>query len=321
MTEKTPSLCLTEARALLRRAIDKAEDLSQAGTYVLVDGGGNIVTASRMDGAGQLSFYVSRAKAYAAAIHRIETGMLNTLYTTGSPILFLAMNQLAPKDLFPGPGARLVRDGDGRVIGAFSTGMGVVPAVRFPNVDPDKLIADGKAANAEDLCSAYAQRQPYVGQHTSDEEAWLQAYGKPPEGRGRGLDESPKASKQFQLDAAIRLADAAMAEAARRNVLICAAIVDRNSDVIQVDRMDGAPPMTPDIAISLAITAVNFGTSAKAADYPSLDALASATTFKFLPVPGGVAITDGGRTVGAIGIGGADPATCEAIARTVVGEK
>lgn len=318
MKNKAPLLPLRTARDILRRAVEKAEDLGQRGTYVVVDEAGTIVTSSRMDGAGALSFAVSRSKAYAAAVHRAPSGLLATLYSSG-PVQYDAMQRLAPKRFFPGPGAQLI-ESDGRVIGAITTGMGVAPFVKLPGVDPSKLIVDGKAANAEDICAAYALRKPYVGQRGDDHESWMKAYGKPPEGRGTGLDEVPKATRQVELDAAIALCDAAMAEAERRKVLVSVAVLDRNGDMIQVDRMDHGPPMTPDIALAVAVTALNFGgSSADAAKYPDLEALGRATPYTFLPIPGGLAMVEDGRVSGAIGVGGVDPETCEAIARAVIG--
>lgn len=318
MTDNAPLLSLCTARGILRRAVDKAEDLGQRGAYVVVDAAGAIVTSSRMDGAGHMSFAVSRAKAYGAAVHRQPSGLLTDLYCGGPAIQFQAMQQVAPKLFFPGPGAQLIED-EGRVIGAITTGMGVLPFVKLPGVDPSKLIVDGKPANAEDLCAAYALRKPYSGQRGDDYEAWIKAYGKPPEGPGTGMDEAPKATKQVELDAAIALADAAMTEAERRNVLVSVAVVDRNGDMIQIDRMDDASPMTPDIALALAITALNFGgSSASAAKFPDLDALAKVTPYKFLAIPGGLAVVENGRVSGAIGVGGIDPEVCEAIARAAI---
>jgi uncharacterized protein GlcG (DUF336 family) len=40
-----------------------------------------------------------------------------------------------------------------------------------------------------------------------------------------------------------RLTDAAIREAERRNLRIAVAITDANGDLIQLDRMNGAPPM------------------------------------------------------------------------------
>ncbi|MEU3935933.1 heme-binding protein [Streptomyces sp. NPDC029044] len=183
---------------------------------------------------------------------------------------------------------------DNLVIGAMSTGGGVAPLVRFPGLEPSKLVVDGKPANAEDLCSSYALRTPYEPQHGDDLPKWIAAYGGPPEGRGTGLDESPKSTKQLELDAAIRLCDKAIGEAARRNELICVVVVDRHGDVVQIDRMDHAAPMSPDAAEALAVTAVNFrAPSSAAANYPNLDALASVTPFKYLPVPGGLPLRQG----------------------------
>lgn len=317
MTGK-PLLPLAKARAILRRAVDKAEDYLQQATYVVVDEAGAIVTSSRMDGAGPQSFSVSRAKAYGAVAHRMPSGMLTNLYCGGPPIQFLAMQQVSRKLFFPGPGARLIQD-QGKLIGAITTGMGVAPFVQLPGVDPSKLIVDGKAANAEDICSAYALQVPYEGQHGDDHEAWLKAYGKPPEGAGRGMDEVPAASRQEQLDKAIVLADAAMAEARRRQALVTVAVVDRNGEMIQIDRMDNAAPVSVDIALAVALTAVNFGgNSANAARYPNFDALTKVTQYQFLPVAGGVAIVREGVIEGAVGIGGGDPDLCEAIARAVI---
>jgi uncharacterized protein GlcG (DUF336 family) len=97
-------------------------------------------------------------------------------------------------------------------------------------------------------------------------------------------------------------------------------VVDRSADVIQVDRMDDAAPMTPDAAEALAATAVNFrAPSASAAKYPDLHALRSVTRYKYLPVAGGLPIVKNGRVTGAVGVSGADPKECEAIAGAAIG--
>lgn len=321
MTERAPLLPLARARAILRRAVDKAEDYGQAGTYVVVDEAGTIVTSSRMDGAGVQSFAVSRAKAYGASVHRISSGLLTNLYCGGPAIQFQAMQEVSNKKFFPGPGAQLIQDA-GKVVGAITTGMGIPPFVQLPGVPPEKFVVDGKPGNAEDICAAYALQKPYEGQRGDDAEAWLKAYGNLPDFEGTGLNEVPPSTRQVELDAAIALCDAAMAEARRQGVLVSVAVVDRNGDMVQIDRMDHAAPMTPDLALALAITAVNFGgNSADAACYPSFAALAHVTPYKFLPVPGGIAMIEDGLIVGALGIGGVDPQVCQAIAQAAIAHR
>lgn len=317
MTVNT-SISHSEARALVQRAISKAEDFAQRATYVLVDRKGVVITASRMDGALVLSYRISRAKAHNSAMYGMSNGDIYDFSVNGPPILIHEILAITREPVFHGAGSQVIRK-DGRVIGAITTGMGVPPFVKVPGIDPEKLIWDGKATNAEDHVMAYTLQQPYIPQHGDDEKAWIAAYGKPPEGKGKGGIEVPKASKQVELDAAVRLADAAIAEAERRNARISVVVVDEAGEVIQLDRMDGGAPMTPDAAAALAVTAVNFqAPSASAASYPDLQGLAATTTFKFLGVPGGLPLVRDGLVTGGIGVSGADPKVCEAIAQAAI---
>jgi len=319
MSETNPPLLLQGARAIARRAIEKAEDLGLSGTFVVVDDAGIIVTASRMDGAGSLSYPISRAKAYGTAVQRMPSAAFAELMAHASGGIVSAFQRLPRDPVFPGPGAQPIMN-KGRLVGAVSTGMGVPPFVKFPHLDPMKLVVDGEPANAEDLCISYALRKPYSPQHGDDLKRWIDAYGKAPEGSGTGSSEAPKAIKQLQLDAAIRLCDAAIAEAKRRKVLVSVVVVDHSADLVQVDRMDDAPPMTPDAAEAVAVTAVNFrAPSASAVKYPDLNGLARVTPFKYLPVPGGLPLIGNSRVTGGIGVSGAEPEECEAIARVAIG--
>jgi glc operon protein GlcG len=321
MTDTTPLLLLEEARAIARRAVDKAEDLGQRGAFVVVDDGGIVITASRMDGTGSLSYPVSRAKAYGAAVHREPSAAFAERFSHAFAGIFSAFQQIVRDAVFPGAGAQPILK-EGRLVGAISTGLGVPPFVKFPGLEPMKLIVEGKPANAEDLCISYALRKPYSPQHGDDLKRWIDAYGKPPEGQGIGLAEAPRSTKQLDLDAAIRMCDTAMAEAKRRNAFVSIVIVDQHADVVQLDRMDNAAPMTPDAAEALAATAVNFrAPSSSAAKYPDLRALSRVTPFKYLPVPGGLPLVQSGRVTGAIGVSGADPEVCETIARVATGTR
>lgn len=317
MTE-TPKLTLTEARAFVRRAIEKAEDLGQRASYVLVDPNGILVTASRMDGAVSMSYRISRAKAYNTALYGMSNGMMYDFSVNGPPILIQEIMNIAREPIFHGAGSQVIRR-DGRVIGAMTTGMGVPPMVQLPGVDPEKLILNGKPTNAEDMCMAYALRIPYSPEHGDDAAAWVRAYGKLPETQGTAADEAPAATRQPQLDAALRLSDAAQAEAARRNARIAVVIVDQSGEVVQLDRMDGASAITHDVAEAVAATAAHFqAPSSAAASYPDLQGLSRITSQKLLGVAGGLPIVRDGLVTGAIGIGGADPKLCEEIAQAAL---
>lgn len=313
-----PELGLADARKFIRRAVAKAEDLAAAGAFVVVNDGGVPISASRMDGAGVFGIPVSRAKAYVAGSGR-ETSATFASRQAGNFLgIFLSYQQLARDHIFPGPGAFLIR-ANGTVIGAISTGAGIGPFVKWPGLsDPMKLVVDGKPANLEDLVISYALNEPYQPQHGDDTKRWTDAYSSLPGGSGTGLAEVPAARNQKVLDAAILLSDTAMTEAKRAQATVAIAVVDRNGDVLQIDRMDGAPPMGPDIAEAVAVTAVNFQGPSERAAQPQFAHIVEAAPFKFLPLAGGLPIKDGARVVGAIGIGGAEPEICAAIAAKAI---
>lgn len=309
-----PELGLEDARQLIRRAIGKAEDLGAAGAFVVVNDGGVPISASRMDRAGAFGIPVSRAKAFIAGAGRETSATFATRQAGNFLGIFLSYQQLARDRVFPGPGAFLIRR-DGSVIGAISTGAGIGPFVKWPGLsDPMKLVVDGKPANLEDLVISYALKEPYQPQHGDDNKRWTDAYGSLPSGAGTGMAEVPAARSQTVLDTAIRLSDAAMTEAKRAQALVAVAVVDRNGDVLQIDRMDGAAPMSPDVAEAVAVTAVNFQAPSEHAAQPQFAQIVAAAPFKFLPLAGGLPIKDGAQVVGAVGIGGGDPEACAAIA-------
>jgi uncharacterized protein GlcG (DUF336 family) len=318
MHHKGPELTLDTARNLIRRAVAKAEDLGAAGAFVVVNEGGVPVSASRMDNAGLFGIPVSRAKAYVAASGRETSTSFAARVANNFSGIFASYQQLARDHVFPGQGAFLIRD-KGVVVGAMSTGAGIGPFVRWAGLpDPMKLVVDGKPTNLEDLVISYSLKEPYQPQHGDDVKRWTDAYGKLPEGGGTGMAEAPAAKKQAILTAAMKLADTAMAEAGRRATRIAVVVVDRNGDVIQMDRMDGAPPMSPDVAEAVAVTALNFQAPSETAAKPAFANMIDAAPFKFLPVAGGLPIQDGDRIVGAIGIGSADPDASAAIAAKAI---
>jgi uncharacterized protein GlcG (DUF336 family) len=143
----SPDLTLAEARAIIDRAVTKARELHQAGAFVVLDAGGNVVSIAVMEGAPAASVWVSRAKAYVAAVLR-EPSARRAANWHRNAAGFSAYQRLMRDEIFAGPGAVPIRR-DGGIIGAISTGGGLGPYTEIPGVDADLLTVDGVAANAD----------------------------------------------------------------------------------------------------------------------------------------------------------------------------
>jgi len=151
-------LTLDEARAILKRAVEKAAEVGWVSTYVVVDAGGNLISLTRMDGAPPASAAISRAKAYLAAV----TGgpsMRFCARVAGHPERYDAYQRLLPSPIFPGPGAMTIVK-DGEVVGGFASSSAAGDAgMRFE--------MGGKKLSREDVVTAYALQIPYLEQHGS----------------------------------------------------------------------------------------------------------------------------------------------------------
>jgi uncharacterized protein GlcG (DUF336 family) len=126
----------------------------------------------------------------------------------------------------------------------------------------------------------------------------------------------------FTLAEALALADRAIEKAAELKVAVSVAVVDEFGQLVQLDRMDGAALMSPDLAEAKAITALNFKHSTS--DVAKLDssarsAIESIVSFKPIPLPGGLPIFAGGELRGAVGISGDDTIQDETIAKFAIG--
>jgi uncharacterized protein GlcG (DUF336 family) len=155
-TAATARLTLAEARAIIDRAIEKARELNRAGTFVVVDAGGNVVSISRMEGGPAVGVGVSRAKAYLAAVTQGETGNFSARMEEHMA-RYEGYQRVTPYDIFPGPGGTPIVK-DGQVVGAFSTGPGVGGAwTTIPGIE-------GRV-EASDYVTCYALGIPYKAQH------------------------------------------------------------------------------------------------------------------------------------------------------------
>jgi uncharacterized protein GlcG (DUF336 family) len=150
---------------------------------------------------------------------------------------------------------------------------------------------------------------------------WINAYGEFPAdaGPGLGMADPPAAQRQLEYRWALAVADAALAQAARRDVLIAVAVVDSRGEAIQLDRMDGAPAASVAIAEAIAATAATFGIpSARLRTLLGSDSAvtmtAAALPYSILPLPGGLPVYEHGRIVAGVGVGGPEPGLCAEIA-------
>jgi uncharacterized protein GlcG (DUF336 family) len=115
--------------------------------------------------------------------------------------------------------------------------------------------------------------------------------------------------------------DAVLAEAARRDLALSAAVVDAGGHLVAFRRMDGAEIAGPALAIDKAYTAVALSgsTADLAADAQpggALFGIQSTGGGRFVVFGGGVPLRDGDAVVGGVGVSGApDPALDDACAR------
>jgi uncharacterized protein GlcG (DUF336 family) len=274
-----------------------------------------------MDHGGAGGMARARSKAWIAATQQIpSTEHLGRLGHIAPPMV-TGFSACSPEAVFPGAGGMPIRRAGWVVAGLAASGAGIGPFVAYEGAVREKLIADGRPANGEDLLVHYALGLPYEGQHGDDHARWVAAYGEFPAdaGSGLGLAEPPPAASQHELRWALALADRAIAEARGRGLRIAVTVADTRGEPIQQDRMDGAVAASVAISEATAAAAATFGVPSEklGRSWPGLELLAAALPYRISDLPGAVPLSDGGELVGAIGIGGPHPHACEEIARAV----
>jgi uncharacterized protein GlcG (DUF336 family) len=315
-------LGLAPARALARRAVDKAEQLGLRGAVAVVGASGTLVTASRMDSGGPGGMARARSKAWISATQQIPSAEHLHRMTTIPPPTAAGFAVASPEALFPGASGLPIRAGGVVVAGIAASGATVSPF--FPEgVDPRVVSAAGRPANPEDLLIAYALELPYAGQHGDDQKRWEQRFGDlvidPAD--SLGMAPAPAAASQAELDWAVALCDAVMAQAARRGARVAVAVVDRGGDPVQQDLMDGAPAGGVTVAQAVAGAAALFGCPSADLDRElsgQPEAVARLLVPPVLGIPGGLPVRDGGWVVAGLGVGGGRAADCAQLARAAL---
>ena len=274
-----------------------------------------------MDGCAPGALPLVRAKAFATAVNGEPSARFATRMAKFGPGLFSSYQAVSREQPFPGAGGVPII-ADKRIVGAIATGLGVGPFVRLRGVAPAELIADGAAANLEDVIISFALGGPYVAQHGDDLARWIEAYGSAPDPalRGTAMDPVPAASAQFGLNRARAISEYTMAQAAEKGVRASIAVVDALGDVVTLDRMDGAPPMGMDVAAATAVASVNFGVpSGEVATLPgyegALHELMDVVPYRMLAMPGAHPLNIGSEPMGAIGVHCHDLSIADDLAR------
>jgi glc operon protein GlcG len=126
------------------------------------------------------------------------------------------------------------------------------------------------------------------------------------------------------LELARRLIDAAETEAREQGFLLAFAVVDAGGHLVASARMDGAPWITPDVALGKAWTAAAYGAPSAAQGDKAKDlvafagAISAATHGRYTPQIGGLPIVVEGEVVGGMGASGAAGHEDEAVVRAAL---
>jgi glc operon protein GlcG len=126
------------------------------------------------------------------------------------------------------------------------------------------------------------------------------------------------------LEQALGYIRAGEEEATRQGLKLSLAVVDAGGHVVALHRMDGAPWITPEVALGKAWTAAAWGTPSAAQGDKMKElhafsaAISSATHGRFTPQIGGLPILEGHELIGAMGASGASGAEDEAVVRAAL---
>jgi len=111
-------LTLEQANLIVREAIGEARRMGiPPVTVVVVDSGGNLKCMQREDGASMFRFDVATGKAWASVGMGASSRVL-AARAKDNPNFFVALAATADGKFLPQPGGVLIRDDEGRIVGA-----------------------------------------------------------------------------------------------------------------------------------------------------------------------------------------------------------
>jgi glc operon protein GlcG len=117
----------------------------------------------------------------------------------------------------------------------------------------------------------------------------------------------------LSLADAEKVVNAAIAHATKLGIRVSVAVVDVGGNLVALQRMDGATPMTPAVAEGKALGAAMFQRDggwllSVANDRPAFYAAISGMARRqMVPGPGSLPLNKGGEILGAVGVSGGKP--------------
>ena len=117
----------------------------------------------------------------------------------------------------------------------------------------------------------------------------------------------------LKYELAHQIVEAAHVRAAHLNIRVSVAVVDAGAHLVALGRMDGANPISPQIAEAKAVSAAMFQRDGgsllqTATERPAFfNAVSGLTRTKLVPGHGSVLLVREGAVVGAVGVSGAKP--------------
>jgi uncharacterized protein GlcG (DUF336 family) len=111
-------LTLKQANTIVEKAFEKAREMKiKPLAVVVVDDSGNIVSAQRQDGASMFRVDVGLGKAWGAVAMSCSSRTL-AKRAKDNPNFLLTLAATSKGKFLPQPGAVLIRDGNGEIVGA-----------------------------------------------------------------------------------------------------------------------------------------------------------------------------------------------------------
>jgi uncharacterized protein GlcG (DUF336 family) len=143
-----PQLTLKQANTIIEKALAKAREMKIKPLGVMVlDDGGNIVSAQREDGASMFRLDVARGKAWAAVAMGASSRALFKR-AKDNPNFFVTLAATAGGRFLPQTGAALIRNKAGEIIGAAGASGGTGDedeACCVAGIEASGLVADASA--------------------------------------------------------------------------------------------------------------------------------------------------------------------------------
>lgn len=112
------NITLAQANSIVEAALSKAREMSfEPLTVAVLDSGGHVVAVQRQDDSGILRYEIAFAKAWGSLGFGLGSRALAGR-AAKAPMFITAVSSVAEGRMVPVPGGVLIRDGEGRIVGA-----------------------------------------------------------------------------------------------------------------------------------------------------------------------------------------------------------